>query len=160
MSSLTQSVPRRPPARLLGAAVAAVLAAAGRGRHDLDGNRMFGTQVNVVLRESDDDGANGRVLVEREQMLDLLISTFEEVLRSRQREYEAKLSEETAREIDLEVRRIIDACLQEVKGILARTRNALEAVAAVVAVAADDPPERRLVRAEIGAPAVVLEARE
>ena len=39
-------------------------------------------------------------------------------------------SEETAREIDMEVRSIIDACLQEVKGILARTRSALEAVAA------------------------------
>jgi cell division protease FtsH len=38
-------------------------------------------------------------------------------------------SEETAREIDLEVRRIIDACLQEVKGVLARSRAALEAVA-------------------------------
>jgi cell division protease FtsH len=39
-------------------------------------------------------------------------------------------SEETAREIDMEVRRIIDSCLQEVKGILARSRPALEAVAA------------------------------
>ena len=39
-------------------------------------------------------------------------------------------SEETAREIDMEVRSIIEACLQEVKGILARTRTALEAVAA------------------------------
>ncbi len=38
-------------------------------------------------------------------------------------------SEETAREIDMEVRRIIESCLQEVKGILARTRTALEAVA-------------------------------
>jgi two-component system, cell cycle sensor histidine kinase and response regulator CckA len=34
---------------------------------------------------------------QKEQMVDLLISTFEEVLRSRQREYEARLSEETVR---------------------------------------------------------------
>jgi cell division protease FtsH len=38
-------------------------------------------------------------------------------------------SEETAREIDLEVRLIIEHCLQEVKGILARSKTALEAVA-------------------------------
>ncbi|MCE9532177.1 MAG: ATP-dependent zinc metalloprotease FtsH [Planctomycetes bacterium] len=38
-------------------------------------------------------------------------------------------SEATAREIDLEIRRIIDTCLQEVKGLLARSRMALEAVA-------------------------------
>jgi cell division protease FtsH len=39
-------------------------------------------------------------------------------------------SEETAREIDMEVRRIVEECLQEVRGILGRTRSALEAVAA------------------------------
>ena len=39
-------------------------------------------------------------------------------------------SEETAREIDLEVRRILEACLEEVKDLLARGRMALEAVAA------------------------------
>jgi cell division protease FtsH len=38
-------------------------------------------------------------------------------------------SEETAREIDLEIRRIINACLQEVKGVLARSQSALNAVA-------------------------------
>jgi len=39
-------------------------------------------------------------------------------------------SEETAREIDLEIRRIIESCLQDVKAVLARSRPALEAVAA------------------------------
>jgi cell division protease FtsH len=38
-------------------------------------------------------------------------------------------SEETAREIDLEIRRIINACLQDVKGVLARSQTALNAVA-------------------------------
>jgi len=38
-------------------------------------------------------------------------------------------SEATAREVDLEIRRIIESCLQEVKGMLARSRSALEAVA-------------------------------
>jgi cell division protease FtsH len=39
-------------------------------------------------------------------------------------------SEETAREIDMEIRCIIETCLEEVRGILSRTRSALEAVAA------------------------------
>ena len=39
-------------------------------------------------------------------------------------------SEQTSREVDLEVRRILDACLHEVKDVLARGRGALEAVAA------------------------------
>jgi cell division protease FtsH len=38
-------------------------------------------------------------------------------------------SEETAREIDLEIRSIINSCLQEVKGVLARSQFALNAVA-------------------------------
>lgn len=46
---------------------------------------------------------------EREQILDLLISTFEEVMRSRQREYEAKLSEETARESHRFLQSALDA---------------------------------------------------
>jgi signal transduction histidine kinase/AmiR/NasT family two-component response regulator len=45
----------------------------------------------------------------REQMLDLLISTFEEVLRSREREYDAKLSEETARESHRFLQSALDA---------------------------------------------------
>lgn len=38
-------------------------------------------------------------------------------------------SEQTAREVDLEVRAIIDACLAEVRGIMDKGRNALNAVA-------------------------------
>jgi signal transduction histidine kinase/ActR/RegA family two-component response regulator len=46
---------------------------------------------------------------EKEQMVDLLISTFEEVLRSRQREYEAKLCEETVRESHRFLQSALDA---------------------------------------------------
>jgi cell division protease FtsH len=38
-------------------------------------------------------------------------------------------SEQTAREIDLEIRRIVETCLQEVRAILARSQPALAAVA-------------------------------
>jgi cell division protease FtsH len=38
-------------------------------------------------------------------------------------------SEETAREVDLEVRRIIELCLQEVRAVMNRGRDALEAIA-------------------------------
>ena len=38
-------------------------------------------------------------------------------------------SEQTAREIDIEVRRIIEACLQEVKAVLSQAKVALDAVA-------------------------------
>ena len=46
---------------------------------------------------------------EKEQMLDLLLSTFEEVLRSRQREYEARLCEETVRESHRFLQSALDA---------------------------------------------------
>jgi signal transduction histidine kinase/ActR/RegA family two-component response regulator len=70
----------------------------GRLRRLLDNKAMRSSRkvdvgVEVLLM-----GKRFIINSEREQMLDLLISTFEEVLRSRQREYEAKLSEETARE--------------------------------------------------------------
>ena len=55
---------------------------------------------------------------EHEQMVDLLISTFEEVLRSRQREYEAKLSEETARESY----RFLQSALDALSAQIARAR--------------------------------------
>jgi signal transduction histidine kinase/CheY-like chemotaxis protein len=51
---------------------------------------------------------------EREQILDLLISTFEEVLRSRQREYDAKLSEETLRESHRFLQSALDALSQHI----------------------------------------------
>jgi two-component system cell cycle sensor histidine kinase/response regulator CckA len=70
----------------------------GRVRRLLDNiqmrtRRKVDIGVDVVLM-----GRRFTINSEREQILDLLISTFEEVLRSRQREYEAKLSEETMRE--------------------------------------------------------------
>jgi two-component system, cell cycle sensor histidine kinase and response regulator CckA len=70
----------------------------GRVRRLLDNKAMRGKRklsmgVDVLLM-----GKRLTINSEKEQMLDLLISTFEEVLRSRQREYEAKLSEETFRE--------------------------------------------------------------
>jgi two-component system, cell cycle sensor histidine kinase and response regulator CckA len=54
--------------------------------------RKVALGVDVMLM-----GKRFTINSEKEQMLDLLISTFEEVLRSRQREYEARLSEETVR---------------------------------------------------------------
>jgi DNA-binding response OmpR family regulator len=54
--------------------------------------RKIAMGVDVMLM-----GKRFTINSEKEQMVDLLISTFEEVLRSRQREYEARLSEETVR---------------------------------------------------------------
>jgi len=54
--------------------------------------RKLALGVDVMLM-----GRRFTINSEKEQMVDLLISTFEEVLRSRQREYEARLSEETVR---------------------------------------------------------------
>jgi len=60
--------------------------------------------VEVVVR-----GERYIIRSEKEQMVDLLISTFEEVLRSRQREYEAKLCEETVRESHRFLKSALDA---------------------------------------------------
>ena len=57
------------------------------------GDRKVSVGVEVILM-----GRQFTINSEKEQMLDLLLSTFEEVLRSRQREFEAKLNEETLRE--------------------------------------------------------------
>jgi len=70
----------------------------GRIRRLLDNRALRSSRkvdmgVEVLLM-----GKRFTINSEREQMLDLLISTFEEVMRSREREYEAKQSEETARE--------------------------------------------------------------
>jgi two-component system, cell cycle sensor histidine kinase and response regulator CckA len=81
----------------------------GRVRRLLDNvamrsRRKIDLGVEVLLM-----GKKFTINSEREQILDLLISTFEEVLRSRQREYEAKLSEETLRESHRFLQSALDA---------------------------------------------------
>src|ERR1700755_2469095 len=81
----------------------------GRVRRLLDNislrsRRKVDIGVDVLLM-----GKKFTINSEREQILDLLISTFEEVLRSRQREYEAKLSEETLRESHRFLQSALDA---------------------------------------------------
>jgi signal transduction histidine kinase/DNA-binding response OmpR family regulator len=81
----------------------------GRVRRLLDNiairsHRKVDIGVDVMLM-----GKRFTINSEREQILDLLISTFEEVLRSRQREYEAKLSEETLRESHRFLQSALDA---------------------------------------------------
>ena len=69
-----------------------------RHQHEPD----IGVEVVVM-------GERFTIRSEKEQMVDLLISTFEEVLRSRQREYEAKLCEETVRESHRFLQSALDA---------------------------------------------------
>jgi signal transduction histidine kinase/DNA-binding response OmpR family regulator len=81
----------------------------GRVRRLLDNiamrtRRKVDIGVDVLLM-----GKKFTINSEREQILDLLISTFEEVMRSRQREYEAKLSEETLRESHRYLQSALDA---------------------------------------------------
>jgi signal transduction histidine kinase len=81
----------------------------GRVRRLLDNRAMRGARkvavgVDVLLM-----GKRLTINSEKEQILDLLISTFEEVLRSRQREYEARLNEETARESQRFLQAALDA---------------------------------------------------
>ncbi|HKP58812.1 MAG TPA: response regulator [Polyangiales bacterium] len=81
----------------------------GRVRRLLDNvalrtRRRLEVGVEVLLM-----GKTFTITSEREQILDLLISTFEEVMRSRQREYEAKLNEETARESHRFLQSALDA---------------------------------------------------
>jgi signal transduction histidine kinase/DNA-binding response OmpR family regulator len=66
--------------------------------------RKLAVGVDVMLM-----GKRFTINSEKEQMVDLLISTFEEVLRSRQREYEAKLCEETVRESHRFLQSALDA---------------------------------------------------
>jgi signal transduction histidine kinase/ActR/RegA family two-component response regulator len=75
----------------------------------LRGDRKVSLGVDVFLM-----GKQFTINSEKEQMLDLLLSTFEEVLRSRQREYEAKLSEQTLRESHRFLRSALDALSQQI----------------------------------------------
>ncbi|HMJ55282.1 MAG TPA: response regulator [Polyangiaceae bacterium] len=81
----------------------------GRVRRLLDNRAMRGTRkiamgVDILLM-----GKKLTINSEKEQILDLLISTFEEVLRARQREFEARLNEETARESQRLLQAALDA---------------------------------------------------
>ena len=73
------------------------------------GDRKVSLGVDVLLM-----GKQFTINSEKEQMLDLLLSTFEEVLRSRQREYEAKLSEESLRESHRFLQSALDALSRQI----------------------------------------------
>jgi len=75
----------------------------------LRGDRKVSLGVDVLLM-----GKQFTINSEREQMLDLLLSTFEEVLRSRAREYEAKLSEQTLRESHRFLQSALDALSRQI----------------------------------------------
>jgi signal transduction histidine kinase/DNA-binding response OmpR family regulator len=86
----------------------------GRLRRLLDdlalrGERKVAVGVEVVLL-----GRKFTINSDREQMLDLLMSTFEEVLRSRQREYETKLTEQTLRESHRLLQSALDALPEQI----------------------------------------------
>ena len=86
----------------------------GRLRRLLDdialrGERKVAVGVEVVLL-----GRRFTINSDREQMLDLLMSTFEEVLRSRQREYETKLTEQTLRESHRLLQSALDALPEQI----------------------------------------------
>jgi signal transduction histidine kinase/DNA-binding response OmpR family regulator len=72
-------------------------------------SRKVAVGVDVMLM-----GKRFTINSEKEQMVDLLISTFEEVLRSRQREYEAKLCEETVRESHRFLQLALDALSSQI----------------------------------------------
>jgi len=75
----------------------------------LRGDRKVSLGVDVLLM-----GKQFTINSEKEQMLDLLLSTFEEVLRSRQREFEAKLSEQTLRESQRFLQSALDALTRQI----------------------------------------------
>src|SRR4051812_7950342 len=75
----------------------------------LRGDRKVSLGVDVLLM-----GKQFTINSDKEQMLDLLLSTFEEVLRSRAREYEAKLSEQTLRESHRFLQSALDALSRQV----------------------------------------------
>jgi signal transduction histidine kinase len=86
----------------------------GRVRRLLDnralrGDRKVSMGVDVLLM-----GKQFTINSEKEQMLDLLLSTFEEVLRSRQREYEARLNEESLRESQRFLQSALDALSRQI----------------------------------------------
>ena len=75
----------------------------------LRGERKVAVGVEVLLL-----GRKFTINSDREQMLDLLMSTFEEVLRSRQREYETKLTEQTLRESHRLLQSALDALPEQI----------------------------------------------
>jgi signal transduction histidine kinase/ActR/RegA family two-component response regulator len=86
----------------------------GRVRRLLDNKalrsqRKVSVGVDVLIM-----GKKFTVNSEKEQMLDLLVSTFEEVLRSRQREYDTKLREETMRESHRFLQAALDALSSQI----------------------------------------------
>jgi two-component system, cell cycle sensor histidine kinase and response regulator CckA len=81
----------------------------GRLRRLLDNRAMRGARKVAVGVDVFLMGRKLTINSDKEQILDLLISTFEEVMRSRQREYEARLDEETARESQRFLQAALDA---------------------------------------------------
>jgi len=75
----------------------------------LRADRKVSMGVDVLLM-----GKQFTINSEKEQVLDLLLSTFEEVLRSRQREFEAKLSEQTLRESQRFLQAVLDALARQI----------------------------------------------
>jgi two-component system, cell cycle sensor histidine kinase and response regulator CckA len=73
------------------------------------GDRKVSVGVDVLLM-----GKQFTINSEKEQMLDLLLSTFEEVLRSRAREYEAKASEQSLRESHRFLQSALDALSRQI----------------------------------------------
>ena len=87
----------------------------------LRGDRKVSLGVDVLLM-----GKQFTVNSEKEQMLDLLLSTFEEVLRSRQREFEAKLNEQTLRESQRSLQSALDALARQIA--IVDTRGNIQAI--------------------------------
>jgi len=94
----------------------------GRVRHLLENRALRGerktsppSSVNVLLM-----GKQFTINAEKEQMLDLLLATFDEVLRSRQREFEARLNEQTLRESQGVLQSALDAFARQIAIVDAR----------------------------------------
>jgi len=75
----------------------------------LRGERKASQGVDVLLM-----GKQFTINAEKEKVLDLLLATFEEVLRSRQREFEAKSSEQTSRESQRLFQAALDALARQI----------------------------------------------
>ena len=94
----------------------------GRVRHLLENRALRGARkisspssVDVLLM-----GKQFTINAEKEQMLDLLLATFEEVLRSRQREFEARLGEQTLRDSQSVLQSALDAFARQISIVDAR----------------------------------------
>ena len=86
----------------------------GRVRRLLESRALRGEHkvshgVEVLLM-----GKQFTINAEKEQVLDLLLATFEEVLRSRQREFEARSSEQTLRESQRLLQSALDALTRQI----------------------------------------------